>query len=77
MFIAKGRMAKHTFRYRVRRQKGTVGKGKKPWGELERKDDDGRWKLVKRYKTVNRAYGVLLKLTGHKIDVDKMFAKLS
>ena len=76
MFIAKGRLAGHTFRYRVRRQRRPKRRIP-PWANLMFKGDDGRWRKVKRYKTVNRAYGILLRLTGHKIDVEKIVAKLS
>ena len=73
MFVPKGHLAKNTFRYRVKRQKGKFNTG---WANLMYKCDDGRWRKVKRYKTVNGAYGALMKKTGHKIDVEKIFAKL-
>ena len=65
-----GKLAKHTFRYKVIRQKGFEGKydQRDRWANLMYKCDDGRWRKVRRYKTVTEAYGELLKLTGHNIE---------
>ena len=71
MFVPKGRMAKHTHRYKVRRQKRKNCPKKDNWANLMFKGDDGRWRRVKRYKRLNNAYKALIRKFGYGFILEK------
>ena len=78
MFIAKGRMAKNTLRYRVKRQDRHLKNGG-AWVDLQFKGDSNRWSRIKRYRTLNGALTALLRKSGHDLEniTDLIVAKLS
>ena len=71
MFVPKGRMAPHTFRYRVKRQKRKTCPKKDNWADLMFKCDDGRWRTVKRYATKKGAYTALIIKFGYGFILEK------
>lgn len=65
-----GKLAKHTFRYRVKKPNRHKGKYT-GWADLMYKCDDGRWRKVKRYATIEVAYEALIRKIGYGFILEK------